>query len=282
MSRILPSDICKIHKCGSSIRLDTTLVDFSDMRWERGDISFIFRGDNNPRESLTVLDNEFNCYQRVRYEETDNEIEDEVDILMSSDILAAQMSTKSINFVRAQSGWIFREDKKELVAGQYDCELYSINGLILESRKRREHLSRDDLQKNKAIMESLKGGQHAPNLDQNGEVISFFVSFAIVSISTDQLNCFGFTSLGIQIVRRESLTPPDEHNVSWDDYINAEPGEYPTLGRQLVYKESSKTFRATVAMVNISTVLFGFSVQFSISIIFIPHLFLCYRVKIFH
>lgn len=144
------------------------------MRWERGDISFIFRGDNNPRESLTVLDNEFHCYQRVRYEETDNEIEDEVDILMSSDILAAQMSTKSINFARAQSGWIFREDKKEMVAGQYDCELYSINGLILESRKRREHLSRDDLQKNKAIMESLKGGQHAPNLDQNGEVILNF------------------------------------------------------------------------------------------------------------
>lgn len=53
-----------------------------------------------------------------------------------------------------------------------------------------------------------------------------------------------------QIVRRESLTPPDENNVTWEDYINAEPGEYPTLGRQLVYKESSKTFRATVAMVS--------------------------------
>lgn len=166
----MPSDICKIHKSGSSIRLDTTLVDFSDMRWGRGDISFIFRGDSSPRESLTVLDNEFQCFQRVRYEETDTEIEDEVDILMSSDILAAQMSTKSIQFVRAQSGWIFREDKKELIAGQYNCELYSINGLILESRKRREHLSRDDLQKNKAIMESLKGGHHAPSIDQNGEV----------------------------------------------------------------------------------------------------------------
>lgn len=40
------------------------------------------------------------------------EIEDEVDLLMSTDILAAQISTKSIYFVRAQSGWIFREDKK--------------------------------------------------------------------------------------------------------------------------------------------------------------------------
>lgn len=184
VSRILPSDVCKIHKSGCSIRLDTTLVDFSDMRWERGDISFIFRGDKSPKESLTVLDNEFQCYQRVRYEETETEIEDEVDILMSSDILAAQMSTKSINFVRAQSGWIFREDKREIVAGQYDCDLYSINGLILESRKRREHLSRDDLQKNKAIMESLtKGGGTTPAVDQNGEVST--MSTLVNHIATD-------------------------------------------------------------------------------------------------
>lgn len=58
-----------------------------------------------------MLDNNYQIYQRVRYEETDLEVEDEVDILMSTDILAAQMSTKSINFVRAQSGWIFRADK---------------------------------------------------------------------------------------------------------------------------------------------------------------------------
>lgn len=30
---------------------------------------------------------------------------------MSSDIVAAQMSTKNITFSRAQSGWLFKEDK---------------------------------------------------------------------------------------------------------------------------------------------------------------------------
>lgn len=35
-----------------------------------------------------------------------------MDILMSSDIMAAQMSTKGITFSRAQTGWIFREDKR--------------------------------------------------------------------------------------------------------------------------------------------------------------------------
>lgn len=44
------------------------MVDFSDMRWERGDISFIFRGDVDPTESLTVMDNVGQLYQRVRYE----------------------------------------------------------------------------------------------------------------------------------------------------------------------------------------------------------------------
>lgn len=68
VSRILPSDICKIYKSGANIRLDTTLVDFSDMRWERGDISFIFNGDAKPNESLTVLDNIMKVYQKVRYE----------------------------------------------------------------------------------------------------------------------------------------------------------------------------------------------------------------------
>jgi len=218
VSRILPSDICKIHKKGSCIRLDTTLVDFSDMRWERGDVSFLFIGHVKPSEALTVLDNKAYLYQRVRYEETEMEIEDEVDILMSSDILAAQMSTKSITFTRAQSGWFFREDKKETV-GTFDAEVYDINGIVIESRKRREHLSEEDLQKNKAIIEQLTKGSN-PLIDCNGE---------------------GF-------VRRSSLTPPPECSITWEDYISSPPGEHTALGRRLVHKETSKAFKATVAM----------------------------------
>ena len=48
--------------------MDTTLVDFSDMKWERGDITFIFNGELKPSKSLTVLDNKLKVYQRIRYE----------------------------------------------------------------------------------------------------------------------------------------------------------------------------------------------------------------------
>jgi hypothetical protein len=68
VSRLLPSDICKIYKRGATVRLDSTLVDFNDMRWERGDISFIYDGDAEANSALTIVDNVNRAYQRVRRE----------------------------------------------------------------------------------------------------------------------------------------------------------------------------------------------------------------------
>lgn len=65
---MLPSDVCRIYKKGAAIRLDTTLVDFNDMRWERGDISFIFSGEGKEAQSLIVLDNKLKVYQKVKHE----------------------------------------------------------------------------------------------------------------------------------------------------------------------------------------------------------------------
>lgn len=44
------------------------------------------------------------------------------------------------------------------MVGPFNADFYHINGMVLESRKRREHLSEEDLQKNKAIRESLTKG----------------------------------------------------------------------------------------------------------------------------
>uniref|UniRef100_A0A3Q3FJT0 Ankyrin repeat domain 13C n=1 Tax=Kryptolebias marmoratus TaxID=37003 RepID=A0A3Q3FJT0_KRYMA len=216
LSRILPSDACKIYKQGINIRLDTTLIDFTDMKCQRGDLSFIFNGNAIPSESFVVLDNEQKVYQRIHHEESEMETEEEVDILMSSDVYSATLSTKSITFSRAQTGWLFREDKTERV-GNFLADFYSVNGLVLESRKRREHLSEEDILRNKAIMESLSKGGNL--IDQNFE-------------ST----------------RRQSLTPPSPNTISWEEYITADNGKAPHLGRELVCKESKKNFKATIAM----------------------------------
>ncbi|KAJ8377828.1 hypothetical protein AAFF_G00251470 [Aldrovandia affinis] len=197
LSRILPSDACKIYKQGINIRLDTTLIDFTDMKCQRGDLSFTFRGDAAPQESEV-------------------ETEEEVDILMSSDIYSATLSTKSISFSRTQSGWLFREDKTERV-GSFLADCFAVNGLVLESRKRREHLSEEDILRNKAVMETWsKGGNMAEH--------------------------------SYEPVRRQSLTSPSPNTLSWEEYITAEHGRAPHLGRELLCKESKKNFKATVAM----------------------------------
>lgn len=42
---------------------------------------------------------------------------------MSSDIIVAQLVTKEVQFARSQSGWIFREDKWEMVRDKYEISL---------------------------------------------------------------------------------------------------------------------------------------------------------------
>jgi hypothetical protein len=54
--------------------------------------------------------------------------------------------------------------------GNFLADFYSVNGLVLESRKRREHLSEEDILRNKAIMESLSKGGNL--IEQNYEVSS--------------------------------------------------------------------------------------------------------------
>eukprot|EP00731_Ephydatia_muelleri_P018199 Em0011g239a len=66
LSRLLPSDVCKIYKTGSCVRLDSTLGDFSGMRWTTGDLSFIFNGEDRQQTqslSMLLLDNIKKEYQ---------------------------------------------------------------------------------------------------------------------------------------------------------------------------------------------------------------------------
>ena len=119
VKRFLPSDTCQLFKKGSSIRLDTTLVDFSDRSWQRGDITFLFVGaKKSSAKALTVLDNDLKVYQRVRYSGA-TDIEEDVDIMMSSDVVYPQMSTKSITFSRAQAGWFFARYNKTVRGGAF-------------------------------------------------------------------------------------------------------------------------------------------------------------------
>ena len=54
------------------------------------------------------------------------------------------------------------------MVGNYQANFYVINGMVLETRKRREHLSSDDLRKNKALLENFAKGNAEYLEQQNG------------------------------------------------------------------------------------------------------------------
>lgn len=47
-------------------RMDTTLIDFKDMKWERGNLTFLFDGEKLGTQSLLVMDNDAKVYQWIR------------------------------------------------------------------------------------------------------------------------------------------------------------------------------------------------------------------------
>lgn len=232
LSRILPSDVCLIYKKGNLLRMDTTLADFSERNWERGDITFLFNVDAPPGEQLVVMDNKTKVFQRGRREESEAEIDEEVDVLMSTDIVNAHMSTKTVGFKQAYSGWVFKHAREEQL-GDFPVNFYSVEGLKMTSRKRREHLSSDDVKKNKSILHSLTSG-HMVNDDE----------FAVRNIRIPTSSSFIFQSLQ----HRKSLPPPGRLPTTWEEYSGAAPGAPPQMGRPQIVKTNEKQFKAIVGM----------------------------------
>ncbi|MEQ2188516.1 Ankyrin repeat domain-containing protein 13C-A [Goodea atripinnis] len=181
------------------LQLDTTLIDFTDMKCQRGDLSFIFNGNAIPSESFVVLDNEQKVYQRIHHE--------------VSEIWWRPNLPCSLEEIADTAGRLICFFYRQERVGNFLADFYSVNGLVLESRKRREHLSEEDILRNKAIMESLSKGGNL--IEQNFEAIV-----------------------------QDLQTKPD----TIDDKNDFYKPQAPHLGRELVCKESKKNFKATIAM----------------------------------
>lgn len=214
ISRMLPSDTCTIHKKGSNIRVDLSVLEFKDMKWERGDFTCLFMGNGNSGNLLILLDNNRRVYQNADLMEKEVDIEDHVDLIMSSSILQASISTEHVTYRRLQSGWISRQNKTEKV-GRFLADSYCVEGLSFDFTTRSEHLPEDS--------------QHRDNAG------GAFYRSSLNSESSEPR-------------RTASLPPPTPRNVSFEDYITAAPGQPPVLGRTPVIQKTTKDFKATLAM----------------------------------
>ncbi|XP_015736511.1 ankyrin repeat domain-containing protein 13B isoform X2 [Coturnix japonica] len=190
VSKICPSDTYKVWKRGESLRVDTTLLGFEHMTWQRGRRSYIFKGQDT---SAVVM--EIDHDRRVVYSETlalaghDQEVllaavqptEEQVMGRLTSPIVSTHLDTRNIAFERNKSGILgWRSEKTEMVNG-YEAKVYGASNVELITRTRTEHLSDQHKGKSKGSKTPLQSflgiaEQHVgPN---NGTLITQTLSHA--------------------------------------------------------------------------------------------------------
>ncbi|XP_059192261.1 ankyrin repeat domain-containing protein 13A [Centropristis striata] len=169
LSRVCPSDVCRIWKSGASLRVDATLLGFENMTWIRGRRSYIFRGDDSCAELMEVnhddevVDTErFNISQEIEDVtlESMQPAEQEVAKRLTTPIVNTYLDTKDIAFERNKSGiWGWRADKTEMVNG-FEAKVFSVNNVNVVIRTRTEHLTDEEkarIKSERNILESLLG-----------------------------------------------------------------------------------------------------------------------------
>ncbi|XP_059144380.1 ankyrin repeat domain-containing protein 13D-like [Physella acuta] len=152
ISRMCPSDTYKVWKKGSSVRIDTTLLGFDNMTWQRGSRSYIFKVTGENTAAIMEVDHDLNeVYQetiKVLPLSADPSVmrpsEEAVAARLTSPANTTYVDTNRISFERSKSGiWGWRSDKSELV-NSYECKVFTANNVELVTKTRTEHLAGKD------------------------------------------------------------------------------------------------------------------------------------------
>ncbi|KAJ8679739.1 hypothetical protein QAD02_015526 [Eretmocerus hayati] len=149
-SRMCPSDTYKVYKQGSNVRIDTTLLGFDHANWQRGNRSYIFKGQTDGATMMEVDHETRKVYVEHMKLFGDENVqlvepsEEGVLARMTNPIVTTYIDTEKISFERNKAGlWGWRSDKSEVVNG-HECKVFSASNVELITKTRVEHLSEAD------------------------------------------------------------------------------------------------------------------------------------------
>eukprot|EP00808_Paulinella_micropora_P022200 g61519.t1 len=271
LSRLLPSDTYRIFKRGSCFRIETTLKKFESLQWKRGRLVYMFTYNAPTRhERVVMLDLDARTYhvlkdmkdgkhlsssrsfqsigepekdalcmeeedekEHSRQKELEEKLtEEDLDNFMSSPISSVESPGKFV-FTPATSGWLWKEKKKEKLAG-YNCECYRIENVRISVRKRSEHLNAEDL---KAIAEAQAMLKDPAKL-----------SSKLMEDEKKEREKVKVGKVDDYKPMRPSLPEPPECKITWEKYLNGSGPSAPVLRRPHVLKCEEKTYSGYVAM----------------------------------
>jgi len=142
VSRFCPSDTYHIWKRGCSLRVDTTLVGYENMKWKRGKLTLMLIGDEKIGDgTLYLVNHQSKQYERVMeaLEEIDKdispeELETEIDELMLQELLHSKLDADTVAF-RLCTNW--RGAEKITKVGDYNCKIYNLEGFCYRVQHRK-------------------------------------------------------------------------------------------------------------------------------------------------
>ncbi|XP_064530958.1 ankyrin repeat domain-containing protein 13A isoform X1 [Pseudopipra pipra] len=161
LSRVCPSDVCRIWKSGAKLRVDMTLLGFENMTWERGRRSVIFKGGDTGGWAEVIVINHDEKYVMTEKFEISQHMKrlilgsmtpnrKGVERRLTSPIISTCLDTKNIAFERTTSGfWVWKTEKAEGVSG-YEAKVYMANNVNVVTRIRTEHLTEEEKRRYKA------------------------------------------------------------------------------------------------------------------------------------
>jgi hypothetical protein len=162
VARVCPSDNYRVWKCGSNVRIDTTLLGFDNMNWQRGSRSYVFKGQ---AEVAVFMEIDHDAHQvstetikvlpaQASAIALGSPSQDAVAARLTSPIVTSYIDTEKITFERSKSGlWGWRSDKSEVVSG-YDCKVFNASNVHWVTKTRTEHLTEQDKKRSKKASRS--------------------------------------------------------------------------------------------------------------------------------
>lgn len=231
VSRICPSDTYRVWKCGSKVRIDTTLLGFDNMQWRRGNRSYVFKGQGNDAMFLEMdHDNHQICSETITVPAVNADAsfslpsEDAVAARLTSPIVTTYVDTENIMFERSKSGfWGWRNDKSEIVNG-YSCKVFSASNVQLITKTRSEHLTEQDKKRSRKPI--------------RGPLDSFW------SVAEQEHAFTGAATNG-----ELSSTFRNPCHITMDDYFNADVDlSGRDIGRPIEQSTKTQRFRAQISL----------------------------------